>query len=170
MSNTYPADSLSPASIEEFLGAYPFNIQREERENETALLVSNREDSFELKFNPLRLDGLPIPIYDLLERIAPGDESVLNDYRLHVERWKDMSESSFQKLHDRLEGDPKFMVNGETASAAQWADEANKINVETDSLSFELDSMEPLLTTLIDQTTFVVEHPIFKKLRFVFAE
>lgn len=165
-------DALSPDSIQEFLDAYPFNTERVEREGKgVILLVSSREDNFELQFDPLRLDGLPIPIYDLLERIAPGDESAVDDYKLHVARWQAMDEDSFLLLHDRLEGDPEFTVNGENANAMQFADQANVINVEMDAdgRTFDLDSMSPLPTVLIDQNTFLLEHPEAGKLRFVFV-
>lgn len=162
------ANTLSIDSLTEFLSAYPFNLQAVGEEGAERLLVSNLDDNFELDFDPLRMDGTPIPIYDLLERIAPNDESVVNDYSLHVQRWAEMSRNSFDILHDKLEGYPDIRVNGEESEPLQWSDNPEIINLQVGDESVELDIRNPLPTKMENQNLFFVRHPDLGRIKIEF--
>jgi len=86
------AAALTVLSLIEFLEAYPFNLEQMERENDdssksTELLVSNREENFTIGFSPFTINGEDATAKDFILRVANGDESVADDWNMHVDRF-----------------------------------------------------------------------------------
>jgi len=77
------AAAISLLSLYEFLEAYHYNLEISGKK----LLVSNLEENFTIGFDPLSIDEKPIEIDGFVKRIAKGDESVIDDWNMHIDRF-----------------------------------------------------------------------------------
>lgn len=80
--------AISLLSFHEFLEAYHYNLEISGKE----LLVSNLEENFTVGFDPLVIDEKPIEINAFILRVAKGDESVIDDWNMHVDRFHPVGE------------------------------------------------------------------------------
>lgn len=74
--------ALSIVSLVEFLEAYPVNLTV----SGDKLLVSNRDIDFTVEIidSKLLIDGIPATEENLFQIVSPNDDSVLEDWLLHV--------------------------------------------------------------------------------------
>jgi hypothetical protein len=106
--NTTLFTALTIVSLAEFLSAYPFNVEQVgNEESGESLLVSNLEQSFQLDFAPFRMDGQETDVNQLFFKLGEGDGSIVEDWKLHVQR---------EKFIERQKDNPTEMTDEEWAN------------------------------------------------------